>query len=83
MTEEIDFELVDAISLEIDDRFRLLMKLISKDNDSQLKHLTCCAIHLMYFMKDVYEKSNNESPTEKDKKLLDKFLKHCGCEHEK
>lgn len=78
--EEIDFELIAALSLECGDRFKLLMKLIPKEAEICLKHLASCSIHTALFMKDVYEFQQSNNPVKKDKELLDRFLEKCGCD---
>ena len=73
-------ELVAAVSLEITDRYRLIMKLFSNENHDLLKHLAASSIHMSWFMRDLYEHVEGISPSDLHSELEEKFLDKCGCD---
>lgn len=76
--EKIDIELIAALALEISDRYKTMLILFSSETDKLLKHLASSSIHMVFFMRDIKDYSNDEkSPS--FGKLETEFLENCGC----
>lgn len=80
MKEEIDYDCLASIVLEIGDRIKLISStLIPKDKEPLIKHLAATSIHLALFMQDVY--IDREGKEKINENSLKKFLEKCGCNY--
>ncbi len=77
---KLDIELISAITLEITDRYKLLLKLIPKELGEErfLRHLAASSIHMAMFTRDLrFYVEGKEMYIDKSE---DKFLAECGCD---
>lgn len=80
MKEEIDYECLASLVLEIGDRVKLISStLIPKDKELVIQHLAAASIHLALFMQDVY--TDKEGKENINHSYMQEFLKKCGCNH--
>ena len=81
---EFDAELIARMAVEINDRFMVIKNLMGKSEISNklLNHAAAAAIHVMWFMKDIYEYDSGDS-MDIDNELINKFLEKCGCDFKK
>ena len=78
---KIDKELVAAVTLEITDRYKLLLTLIPKELNREvfLKHLAAASIHTAMFLRDFYDYIEGKKITAPDKNEME-FIDNCGCD---
>ena len=79
MTEEIDYDCLSSLILEINDRIKLITTtLIPLDKEYIIKNLASASIHIALFMQDICEYKLGIKDN-KDYKIINKFLQECGC----
>ncbi len=78
MKEEIDYEAMSALMLEISDRIRLLEKIFPRDKEFICKHLAGASIHFALFARDMVRDQKGFTSASLDK-MERKFLEECGC----
>ena len=86
MSEVLHVDLICSLVKEINDRFKLIVKMFPKDGSKEhlLHDLAAASIHVTLFMGDLVL-VNDESVEKKHgirKELRDKFLEECGCKDE-
>lgn len=80
MTElKIDNATLAKLVLEITERYKKIMKLFPKDNESILKHLAASSIHMAFFMRDIHDITQGVK-TNIEKGLEERFVNECGCD---
>ena len=74
---EIDYEMMSVLSVEISDRFRLIVKFMPEEHEKLLKNIAASSLHLAIFSKELYEhQSGEELPGVES---IKEFLDNCGC----
>ncbi len=81
MKDKIDYKILTALTLEINDRIKLINTTFPKDKEILLKHLAAASIHLALFMKGIYTDKEGLHPESED--YLEDFLNNCGCNYER
>ena len=81
MTNEIDFEAIAVVALEISDRVKLISKLVPKEKEILIKDVAAMVIHLGFFMHALVNEQGFHEDTF-DPALKKKFLDKCGCKNE-
>lgn len=78
MKEEIDYEAMSVLMLEVSDRIKLIEKIFPRNKEKLCKHLAAASIHFALFARDMVRDKEgfNNSSLEKIEK---KFLEECGC----
>lgn len=80
MKEEIDYECLISIILEISDRIQLINRtLIPKEKEPVIQHLAAASIHIALFMQDTY--TDKEGKENINASYMEEFLKKCGCDY--
>jgi len=80
MKEEIDYECLASVVLEISDRIKLINQtLIPKDKEPVIQHLSAASIHIALFMQDIY--TDKEGKENINHVYMEEFLKKCGCNY--
>lgn len=82
INEVINTKLLNKISLEITERYKLILELFPKENEHILRHLAASSIHMAFFMRDLAEISTGESMGV-SKEEENKFINTCGCDFNK
>jgi hypothetical protein len=76
---DIDVEELGKLILEMTPRYRAIVELFPKGNESMLRHLAASSIHLAFFMRDFHDvhKGTKTAICPMHEK---EFLKKCGCD---
>ncbi len=73
---QIDIKLLTTNVSEIHDSIKIITDLFPKEDEIVLKHLAASAIHLTFFLSDLYDAYSGVKTSIEGK---EKFLKACGC----
>ena len=77
MTQEIDYEIVCSLALDLAKMSHTILQFFPKNKESILKNLAASNIHLVLFMRDILnDRDGEEIVYSEDEK---QFFNECGC----
>lgn len=79
---KIDLELIAAVAVDINSRYKTLANLLERDHQELLRHIAAAAIHTTFFMTEVYNASSDDDKVNLPSNSQ-KFLETCGCDFNK
>ena len=83
MEYQMDYKAIGALSLEINQRIKLIKDIFPKDKEPLLNNLAAAAIHITTFMMELYEDKEGLKPNKKRTESFERFLEKCGCKDER